>query len=171
MVKEGIVLGHKVSGKGIEVDRAMVEAIERMPPPRDIKSIRSFLGHVGFYRRFIRNFSEISKPLTNLLQKGVSFYFDNKCLSAFDKLKYALSHAPIIKPHVWDMAFDLICEASDDAVGVTLGQHIGRRFNIIHHASRTLNSAQKNYPKEEGELFAVFFSCDKFRSYIVDAKV
>ena len=73
MVKEGIVLGHKVSGKGIKVDRAKVEAIERMPPPRDIKGIRSFLGHVGFYRRFIRNFSEISKPLTNLLQKRVSF--------------------------------------------------------------------------------------------------
>ena len=69
------------------------------------------------------------------------------------------------------MTFDLICEASDDDVGVTLVQHIGRRFNIIHHASRTLNSAQKNYPKEERELFAVFFSCDKFRSYIVDAKV
>ena len=69
------------------------------------------------------------------------------------------------------MTFDLICEASDDVVGVTLGQHICRRFNIIHHASRTLNSAQKNYPKEESELFVVFFSCDKFCSYIVDAKV
>ena len=64
MVKEGIVLGHKVSGKGIEVDRAKVEKIERMPPPRDVKGIRSFLGHVGFYRRFIRNFSRVSKPLT-----------------------------------------------------------------------------------------------------------
>ena len=102
---------------------------------------------MGFYRRFIRNFSEISKPLTNLLQKGVRFNFDDKCLFAFDKLKYALSHAPIIKPPIWDMTFDLICEASDDAVGVTLGQHIDCRFNIIHHANRTLNSAQKNYPK------------------------
>src|SRR3954465_11966264 len=142
-----------------------------MPQPRDIKVIRSFLGHVGFYRRFIRNLSGISKPLTNLLQKGVRSNFDDKCLIAFDKLKYALSHAPIIKPPIWDMTFDLICEASDDAVGLTLGQHIGRKFNIIHHASRTLNSAQKNYPKEERELFAVFFSYDKFRSYIVDAKV
>ena len=100
MVKEGIVLGHKVSGKGIEVDRAKVEAIERMPPHRDIKGIRSFLGHVGLYRRFIRNFPGICKPLTNLLQKGVSFHFDDKCLFAFDKLKYVLSHAPIIKPPV-----------------------------------------------------------------------
>ena len=100
MVKEGIVLGHKVSGKGIEVDRAKVEAIERMPQPRDIKGIRSFLCHVDFYRRFIRNFSGISKPLTNLLQKGVRFNFDDKCLIAFDKLKNALSRAPIIKPPI-----------------------------------------------------------------------
>src|SRR3954470_4128952 len=112
MVKEGIVLGHKVSGKGIEVDRAKVEAIERMPQTRDIKVIGSFIGHVGFYRRFIRNFSEISKPLTNLLQKGVRFNFDDKFLISFDKHKYALSHAPIIKPPIWDITFDLICEAS-----------------------------------------------------------
>ena len=59
MVKEGIVLGHKVSGKGIEVDRAKVKAIKRMPPPRDVKGIRNFLAHVGFYRRFIRNFSGV----------------------------------------------------------------------------------------------------------------
>ena len=110
---------------------------------------------------FIEGSLEISlksKPLTKLLQKGVSFYFDDKCLFSFDKLKYALSHAPIIKPPVWDMNFDLICEANDDAVGVTLGQHIGRRFNIIHHASRTLNSAQKNYPKEERESSLLCFS-------------
>ena len=142
-----------------------------MPPPRDVKGIRSFLGHVGFYRRFIRNFYGVSKPLTNLLQKGVGFNFDDNCLEAFNKLKYALSNAPIIKPPVWDLTFDLICEASDAVVGVILGQHVGRRFNIIHHASRTLNGAQMNYPKKEKELFAVFFSCEKFHSYIVDAKV
>jgi hypothetical protein len=67
MVTEGIVLGHKISGKGIEVDKAKIEAIERLPPPRDIKGIRSFLGHAGYYRRFIKNFSKISRPLTNLL--------------------------------------------------------------------------------------------------------
>ena len=67
MVKEGIVLGHKISGKGIEVDKAKIEAIEKLPPPRDVKGIRSFLGHAGFYRRFIKNFSKVSRPLTNLL--------------------------------------------------------------------------------------------------------
>jgi hypothetical protein len=67
MVNKGIVLGHKISERGIEVDRAKVEAIEKMPCPRDVKGIRSILGHAGFYRRFIKDFSKISKPLTNLL--------------------------------------------------------------------------------------------------------
>ena len=73
MVNEGIVLGHKVSERGIEVDKAKVDAIEKMPCPKDIKGIRSFLGHAGFCRRFIKDFSKISRPLTNLLQKRCSF--------------------------------------------------------------------------------------------------
>ena len=71
MVTEGIVLGHRISGGGIEVDPAKIEAIEKLPYPRDIKGIRSFLGHAGFYRRFIKDFSKISRPLTNLLQKEI----------------------------------------------------------------------------------------------------
>ena len=75
MVNEGIVLGHKISERGIEVDKAKVDAIEKMPCPKDIKGIRSFLGHAGFYRRFIKDFSKISRPLTSLLKKGYSFCF------------------------------------------------------------------------------------------------
>ena len=69
MVKEGIVLGHVISERGIKVDRAKIETVEKLPPPTDIKSLRSFLGHAGFYRRFIKDFSKITKPLTQLLQK------------------------------------------------------------------------------------------------------
>jgi hypothetical protein len=75
MVNEGIVLRHKISERGIEVDRAKVEAIEKMPCPRDVKGIRSILGHAGFYRRFIKDFSKISKHLTNLLQKMCHLFF------------------------------------------------------------------------------------------------
>ena len=80
MVNEGIVLGHKVSERGIEVDKAKVDAIEKMPCPKDIKGIRSFLGHAGFYRRFIKDFSE----LINLLQNDVPFVFDDDCVEAFE---------------------------------------------------------------------------------------
>jgi hypothetical protein len=87
MVTEGIVLGHKISERGIEVDKAKVEAIEKMPCPRDVKVIRSILGHAGFYRRFIKDFSKISKPLTNLLQKDVPFVFDDDCKELLKPLR------------------------------------------------------------------------------------
>ena len=88
MVNEGIVLGHKVCERGIEGDKAKVDAIEKMPCPKDIKGIRSFLGHAGSYRRFIKDFSNISRPLTNLLQKDIPFVFDDDCEEAFEILKY-----------------------------------------------------------------------------------
>ena len=87
MVTEGIVLGHRISSKGIEVDRAKVEVIEKLPPPTNVKAIRSFLGHAGFYRRFIKDFSKIAKPLSNLLVVDVPFVFDSDCLHAFETLK------------------------------------------------------------------------------------
>ena len=83
MVQEGIVLGHKVSARGIEVDKAKIEVIEQLPPPTNVKGIRSFLGHAGFYRRFIKDFSQIPRPLTSLLAKEAPFIFNNECLEAF----------------------------------------------------------------------------------------
>ena len=87
MVQEGIVLGHRVSSKGIEVDRAKIATIEKLPPPKNVKGIRSFLGHAGFYRRFIKDFSKLSKPLCNLLEKNSAFNFDDVCLQAFNAIK------------------------------------------------------------------------------------
>jgi hypothetical protein len=84
-----------VSERGIEVDRAKIEVIERLPPPINIKGIRSVLGHVGFYRQFIKNFSHIARSLTNLLAKDVPFEFDEACLKAFETLKKALTSALI----------------------------------------------------------------------------
>jgi len=83
MVKEGIVLGHVISEREREMDKAKIETMEKLPPPTDIKSLRSFLGHVGFYRRLIKDFSKITKPLTQLLQKYVEYTFDSDCLHVF----------------------------------------------------------------------------------------
>jgi hypothetical protein len=105
MVKQGIVLGHVISERGIEVDKAKVQVGEKLPPPTDIKSLRSFLVHTGFYRRFIKDFSKITKLLTNLLQKDVPFNFNEKCLVAFRTLKRALITAPIIQPPNWSQPF------------------------------------------------------------------
>ncbi|KAK1687174.1 hypothetical protein QYE76_048022 [Lolium multiflorum] len=128
MVNEGIVLGHKISERGIEVDRAKVEAIEKMPYPRDVKGIRSVLGHAGFYRRFIKDFSKISKPLTNLLQKDVPFVFDDDCKEAFETLKKALTTAPIVEPPDWNLPFEIMCDASDFAVVTIHTDHAAIRY-------------------------------------------
>lgn len=87
IVKEGIVFGRKISSNGIEVDRAKIEVIEKLPPPIYVKGIRRFLGHAGFYRRFIQDFSKIAKPLCNLLEKESNFVWDGACQVAFDLLK------------------------------------------------------------------------------------
>ena len=141
MVQEGIVLGHRISAKGIEVDRAKIEVIEKLPPPTNIKGVRSFLGHAGFYRRFIRDFSKIAKPLSNLLVRDVPFNFDNECLHAFEILKSNLVSAPILVAPNWDLPFELMCDASDYAIGAVLGQRKDKLLHVIYYASRTLNDA------------------------------
>ncbi|XP_042400859.1 uncharacterized protein LOC121990869, partial [Zingiber officinale] len=171
MVKEGIVLGHKISERGIEVDQAKVEVIDKLPPPINVKGVRSFLGHAGFYRRFIKDFSKISKPLTNLLIKDVEFCFDSECIEAFNKIKSALTTAPVIQAPDWDLPFEIMCDASDFAVGAVLGQRRNKILHAIHYASKTLDAAQVNYSTTEKELLAVVFAIDKFRSYLVGSRI
>ena len=171
MVQEGIVLGHRISARGIEVDKAKIEAIEKLPPPPSVKGIRSFLGHAGFYRRFIKNFSQIAKPLSNLLVQGIPFEFDPQCLQAFTVLKDKLISAPIVVAPDWSFPFELMCDASDYAIGAVLGQKREKIFQVIYYASRTLNDAQLNYSTTEKELLAIVFAFDKFRLYLIGNKV
>jgi hypothetical protein len=171
MVKQGIVLGHVISERRIEVDKAKVETVEQLPPPTDVKSSRSFLGHAGFYRRFIKDISKITKPLTQLLQKDVAFDFDEKCFAAFWTLKSALMSAPIIQPPDWSQPFDIMCDVSDYAVGAVLAQRKEGRVHALYYTSKTLNEAQLNYATTEKELLVVVFAFEKFRSYIVNSKV
>nr|GEY40661.1 reverse transcriptase domain-containing protein [Tanacetum cinerariifolium] len=96
MVKEGIVLGHKISKQGIEVDKAKVDVISKLPHPTTVKGIRSFLGHAGFYRRFIKDFSKIARTMTRLLEKDTPFVFSQECVDAFQTLKRKLTEAPIL---------------------------------------------------------------------------
>ncbi|GMI64212.1 hypothetical protein HRI_000090500 [Hibiscus trionum] len=171
MVDEGIVLGHKVSCRGIEVDRAKIEVIEKLPPPTTVKGIRSFLGHAGFYRRFIANFSKITKPLCHLLEQNRPFDFNAECTEAFRILKEKLVTAPIVQPPDWKLPFEIMCDASDYAVGAALGHRKDKLFHVFYYASKRLNDAQVNYTTTEKELLVVVFSIDKFRSYILGMKV
>ncbi|GJW22088.1 reverse transcriptase domain-containing protein [Tanacetum coccineum] len=170
MVKEGIVLGHKISKSGIEVDRAKVEVIAKLPHPTTVKGVRSFLGHAGFYRRFIQDFSKIARPMTHLLEKETPFFFSKECIESFNTLKRKLTEAPILIAPDWDLPFELMCDASDFAIGAVLGQRKNKHFQPIHYASKTMTEAQAHYTTTEKELLAVVYAFEKFRSYLVLSK-
>ena len=106
-----------------------------------MQEVCSFLGHAGFYRRFMKDFSKIALPLCKLLQKDVAFEFDEVCKKAFDKLKELLTSTLVIQPPDWNVPFEIMCDASDYAVGAVLGQRIGKASHAIYYVSRTLNDA------------------------------
>ncbi|CAN6579371.1 unnamed protein product [Malus baccata var. baccata] len=171
MVKQGIVLGHIISENSIEVDKSKIDLVRHLPSPTSVREVRSFLGHAGFYRRFIKDFSKIAQPLCRLLQKEVVFEFTKECTASFNQLKKLLTTAPIIVPPDWSLPFELMCDASDYALGAVLGQRKDKKPHVIYYASRTLNDAQLNYSTTEKELLAVVFALDKFRSYLIGTKV
>ena len=167
MVTEGIVLGHKISATGLEVDQSKISIIKTLAPPTTVKGIRSFLGHAAFYRRFIKDFSKIARPLCRLLEKDTRFNFDDSCKVAFEEIKIRLVQAPIMAAPEWDQGFEVMCDASDFAMGVVLGQRKEKIFRSIYYASRTFNEAQENYSTTEKEMLAIVFACEKFRPYIL----
>ncbi|GKB05102.1 reverse transcriptase domain-containing protein [Tanacetum coccineum] len=170
MVKEGIVLGHKISKSGIEVDCAKVDVITKLPPPATVKGIRSFLGHAGFYRRFIQDFSKIARPMTHLLEKETPGFFSKECMVSFEILKTKLTEARILVAPDWDLPFKIMCDASNFAMGAILGQRKDKFFWPIHYASKTLSDAQTHYTTIEKELLVVMYAFEKFRSYLVLSK-
>ncbi|GJZ78008.1 reverse transcriptase domain-containing protein [Tanacetum coccineum] len=167
MVKEGIVLGLKISKEGIEFDKAKIDVIAKLPHPTTVKGIRSFLRHAGFYHRFIKDFSKISRPMTHLLEKNTPFIFSEECIQAFQTLKKKLTEAPILIAPNWDQPFELMCDASDYAIGAVLGQQIEKHFRPIHYASKTMTEAESNYTTTEKEMLAVVYAFEKFRSYLI----
>ena len=167
MTTSGIVLGHVVSSQGIEVDKVKIEVISKLPPPKTVREVLSFLGYAGFYKRFIKNFSTISRPMCNLLLKDAIFEWTDHCQQSFETIIDLLTSAPIMQSPDWSLPFELMCDASDYAVGAVLGQRKEGKPYVIYYASRTLNSAQMNYTTTEKELLAVIFALDKFRSYLI----
>ncbi|GJT26986.1 reverse transcriptase domain-containing protein [Tanacetum coccineum] len=123
--------GHKISKSRIEVDKAKVDVIAKLPHPNSVKGIRSFLGHAGFYRRFIQDVSKNARPMTHLLEKDTPFIFSKECVESFNILKKKLIEAPILVAPDWDLPFEIMCDASDYAVGVEnlAADHISRLEN------------------------------------------
>ena len=171
MVNQGIVLGHIIYERGIELDKAKVELISKLQSPTNVKTMRQFLGHAGFYRRFIRDFSKIAKLLYKLLEKDAKFEWDAKCQEKFEELKAYLTIVPIVRAPNWHLPFEVMCDASDLAVGAVLGQRVEGKPYLVYYVSKTLNKAQRNYTTTEKELLAVVYALDKFRSYLIGSDI
>nr|GEZ10438.1 reverse transcriptase domain-containing protein [Tanacetum cinerariifolium] len=138
MIKEGIVLGHKISKNGIEVDKAKVDVIANLPHPTTVKGIRSFLGHAGFYRRFIQDFSKIVRPMTRLFENDTLFFFSKECIEAFQTLKRKLTKGPILVASDWDLSFELMYDASDFAIGAVPRDVVPRKEQILQRREALL---------------------------------
>ena len=164
MVRDGIVLGHKISEKGIKVDKAKIEVMMSLQPPT---TTTDFLGLAGFYRRFIKYFSTIARPLTRPLCKETKFAFDSECLAVFDMIKGALICALIVQPPYWDLCFESMTEASDFSVGAVLGQRKDKKLHVIFRSYLV----GCRYATTEKEILVIVFAFEKFRFYLVDSKV
>ncbi|GJX99224.1 reverse transcriptase domain-containing protein [Tanacetum coccineum] len=140
MVKEGIMLRHKVSGAGLEVDKAKIDLISNLPPPTNVKGIRSFLGHPGFYRSFIKDFSKIAHPLTKLLENDIPFKFNDECHKAFNSLKEELTCIHVIVSPNWNLPFELMCDVGEFAIRAVLGQKDGegRKHPLLYFSKVSL---------------------------------
>nr|GEX48823.1 reverse transcriptase domain-containing protein [Tanacetum cinerariifolium] len=136
MVKEGIVLGHKISKNRIEVDKAKINVIAKLPHLTTVKG-------------------------------DTPFVFSEDCIKAFQTLKKKLTKVPILIAPNWDLPFELMCDASDFAIGAVLGQRREKHFRPIHYASKTLTEAESNYTTTEKEMLAVVYAFEKFRSYLI----
>ncbi|GKB43236.1 reverse transcriptase domain-containing protein [Tanacetum coccineum] len=144
MVKEGIVLGHKILKSGIEVDRAKVNVIAKLPHPTSIKGIRSFLGHARFYRRFIQDFSKIARPMSHLLEKETPFIFSTECREEFKTLEKKLTEAPILVAPDWDLPFEIMCDARAENVAA---DHLSRLENP-HQSGLEKKEITETFPHE-----------------------
>ncbi|MCI0564136.1 MAG: reverse transcriptase domain-containing protein, partial [Nitrososphaera sp.] len=164
--KEVNFLGHVITSDGIKADPEKIRAVKQFPIPKAVKDVQAFLGLAGYYRRFIRNFSSLAKPLTHLLKKEVKFGWTSREQEAFENLKKTLTTAPILQYPDFEQPFIVTTDASDKAIGAVLSQGIIGSDLPIAYASRTLNSAEGNYSTTEKELLAIVWAVNHFRPYV-----
>lgn len=168
--KEVAYLGHIISNEGVKPNPEKVNSVRNFPTPKSCKDIKSFLGLAGYYRRFIPNFSKLTKPLTSLLKQDVPFVWGDAQQQAFDSCKDILTTTPILQYPDFTKEFILTTDASIHAIGAILSQgEIGKDLPIAY-ASRTLNKAETNYSTIERELLAIVWAVKHFRPYLFGRK-
>ena len=168
--KEVDYLGHKITKDGVKPNPDKIDAVKNFPLPTSQKQIKSFLGLAGYYRRFIKNFAKISKPLTLCLKKGAKLEHSPNFLQSFNHLKDLLINAPILKYPDFTEPFVLTTDASNVALGAVLSQSSPPNDHPVAYASRTLNETEQKYSTIEKELLAIVWACKYFRPYLYGRK-
>ncbi|WVZ83813.1 hypothetical protein U9M48_030913 [Paspalum notatum var. saurae] len=159
-------LGHIVSKGGVSVDPSKIKVVQEWVAPQNVGEIRSFLGLLGYYRRFVKNFSKIAQPLSKLLAKGAMFEWTDKCQSNFEELKKRLTTTPVLIMPDIQKAFSVYCDASRQGLGCVLMQE----GHVVAYASRQLWKHEQNYPTHDLELAAVVHALKLWRHYLIGKK-
>jgi hypothetical protein len=162
-LKEVSFLGHVITGGGVAMDPGKVRDVLNWEPPTTVSEIRSFLGLVGYYRRFIEGFSKLVKPLTSLLEKDKKFIWSEACQNSFDELRKRLTTAPVLAMPDVHKSFDIYCDASKQGLGCVLMQE----GHVIAYASRQLRKHEQNYPTHDLELAVVVHALKIWRQYLL----
>lgn len=168
--REVMYLGHLITENGVKPDSNKIKTVAEYPIPKSPKDIKSFLGLAGYYRRFIKNFSTITQPLTKLLKKDAIFNWTSLQQDSFEKLKSLLCSEPLLQYPDFSKTFYLTTDASNFAIGSVLSQGEPPNDLPIAYASRTLNRAESNYSTTERELLSIVWSVKHFRPYLYGRK-
>lgn len=159
-------LGHVITRDGVKPDPSKVEAVKRFPRPKDCKELKSFLGLAGYYRRFVKDFAQIARPLNDLQKEGVDYFWGEAQEEAFEKIRDILTSEPVLQYPRFDKEFLVTTDASQIALGAILSQGEIGKDRPVSYASRTLNKAERNYSTTERELLAVVWAIKQFRPYL-----
>jgi len=168
--KEVNYLGHVITEHGIKPDPIKISSVANYPRPKNQKELKSFLGLIGYYRRFIKDFSKLAKPLTNLLKKDTQHNWSDICQDAFENFRDILTKEPLLQYPDFSQAFNITTDASNVAIGGILSQGTIGSDLPISYVSRTLNKAEMNYNTTEKELLAIIWTVKQFRHYIYGRK-
>ncbi|PIK46200.1 gag-pol fusion protein [Apostichopus japonicus] len=164
-------LGHVITKDGVQADPSKTEAISQFPCPRDVSTLRGFLGLCNYYRRFVHGFAKIAAPLNNLLKKDVPFTWSKQCEDAFESLKHALTTPPILAYPSMSKPFIVSTDASGSAIGYILGQRDScNRERVIAYGGRSLNKMEKKWSISERECLALIEAIQSFRPYLANNK-
>ena len=161
-------LGYLISEQGLKPDPSKCETVRNVPRPKCVKEVRQFLGLTSYYRRFLKGYSDVAKPLYNLTKKNSVFKWDEKCEDAFVSLKDKLTTAPVLAyPNEKGGEFILDCDASNSGIGAVLSQIQDGDEKVISYASRTLSEAEQMYCVTRKEMLAVVFFTEYFKHYLL----